>query len=101
MTNKQIRAEKSARLFLNPSTADLTDLHCRETVNAILAYGDESSLEPGNNDYDVYLAGYEKKLGTKMFHRICTEQIRDFRKARVFRTIAPDGTLFVSTFWGD
>lgn len=101
MTDKQIRAEKSARLFSHPSTADLTDLHCRETINAILAYRDEGSLKPGNNDFDVYLAGYKKKLGAEMFNRICTEQVSDFRNAHTLRTHAPDGTLFVATFWGD
>lgn len=105
MTDRQIRAEKTARLSLSPSTVSnervLNELWCREMINGILAYGDETDLEPGANYYDVYLSKFEHKLGHETFRRLCTEQISDFRKAHVFKTCDEHGCAFVSVTWAD
>ncbi len=104
MTDKQIRAEKAARLLLHPSTVEnercLRELWCRQMINAVLAYGDESDLESGNY-FDVYLARYKHTLGAETYMRLCMEQIRDFEAAEVFRDVDESGCAFVSVTWSD
>lgn len=109
MTDKQIQAAKrTLRLEPNqkrtPEQQKLSDeLWCRDMINSILAYGDESDLKKDSYQYETYLEKYESKIGTERVQELITEQIADFRKATLIKNVFTDdeGLCYNSIVWGD
>lgn len=102
MTDKEIQALKYDRIRRKNRPRQLLDeLHCREMINSIIAYGDESDLERGSYKYEAYIEEYEDKLGLERVNELIAEQIADIKKrAKVVQIIGDDGSIeFASIAW--
>lgn len=103
MTTTQIQEARRNLNRLNSSdTARLRDeLWCRDMINSILAYYDETDLEPESYIYTTYLDRFERKLGTVRLGELIREQLADFRSATLLRGVCvdEDGTVYNSIVW--
>jgi len=101
MTDKEIKALKYDRSRRKNQPQLLDELHCREMINSIIAYGDESDLERGSYKYEAYIEEYEDKLGLERVDELIAEQIADIKKrARVVQILDDDGRVgFASIVW--
>lgn len=88
MTDKEIQALKYDRIGRKNRPRLLDELHCREMINSIIAYGEESDLERGSYKYEAYIEEYETKLGLERVNELIAEQIADIKKrAKVVQII--------------
>lgn len=101
MTDKEIQAMKYDRIRRKNHPRLLDELHCREMINSIIAYGEESDLERGSYKYEAYIEEYETKLGLERVNELIAEQIADIKKrAKVIQIIGDSGNIeFASIAW--
>ncbi len=79
------------------------ELDCRKMINSILCYHDEAGLQADAYSYNRYVLPYADDIGLDTVHRLCDEQVEDFRKAVVCKNAFRDGEglSYNSVMWAD
>lgn len=101
MTSKQLEKAKSKTPY---GTKEYTELSCISMMHSILVYN--YYPEQGKITFPIdnqYLQKYIKTLGVERVSQLWSEQVTDFRKAKVSHNVYTDseGCSYNSCRWAD